>query len=49
MGKSLGLSSNGLSFNRFMRALIQVPKEEIDKSLAYQKKSRKKKAEKRRD
>jgi len=31
MGKSLGLSGNGLSFGKFMRALIQVSKEEIDK------------------
>jgi hypothetical protein len=47
MGKSLGLSGNGLSFGRFMKALIQVPKEEIDASMDSEKKKRKLRKEKR--
>ena len=47
MGKSLGLSSHGLSFGKFMRALIQVPKEQIDQVMESDKKKRKLKQEKR--
>jgi len=46
MGKSLGLSGNGLSFGKFMRALIQVPKEQIDEAIESDKKKRKLKREK---
>ena len=41
MGKSLGLSGNGLSFGKFMRARIQVPKEQIDQAMESDKKKRK--------
>jgi hypothetical protein len=44
MGKSLALSGNGLSFGKFMRALIQVPKEQIDQVMESDKKKRKRKA-----
>jgi hypothetical protein len=47
MGKSLGISGNGLSFGKFMRALIQVPKEEIDQAVESDRKKRKLKKEKR--
>jgi hypothetical protein len=43
MGKSLSLSSNGLSFGKFMRALIQVPKEQIDETIESEKKKRQRK------
>jgi hypothetical protein len=39
MGKSLGMSSKGLDFDRFMRALVQVPKDVIDKALKKRKKA----------
>lgn len=47
MGKSLGLSGNGLSFGKFMRALIHVPKEQIDQVIESDKKKRRLKKEKR--
>jgi hypothetical protein len=43
MGKSLEVSSDGIPFGRFMKALIQVPKDEIDKALQTDKKKRSKK------
>jgi len=33
MGKSLEVSSRGLDFERFMKTLVRVPKEAIDKTL----------------
>ena len=47
MGKSLGLSGNGLSFGKFMRALIKVPKEQIDATIEAEEKDRKLKKGKR--
>jgi hypothetical protein len=47
MGKSLALSGNGLSFGKFMKALIHVPKEEIDQAMESDKKKRKLNKEKR--
>lgn len=41
MGKSLGLSGNGLSFDKFMKALVRVPKEAVDKAMAEEKRKRK--------
>jgi hypothetical protein len=41
MGKSLGLSANGLSFGKFMRALVNVPKEQIDEAMKSDKKKKK--------
>lgn len=41
MGKSLEMSG-GLDFERFMKALVRVPKEQIDKALGRSKKKRKK-------
>jgi hypothetical protein len=46
MGKSLDISGNGLSFHKFMKALIHVPKEDIDKAMAEKKRVRKTKARK---
>lgn len=40
MGKSLGMSSKGLDFDRFMKALVQVPKDVVDKALGKQKSKR---------
>ncbi|MGO9006139.1 MAG: hypothetical protein ACLQB4_10280 [Beijerinckiaceae bacterium] len=40
MGKSLGISSNGLGFERFMKALVSVPKDEIDREIEKQKAER---------
>jgi hypothetical protein len=33
MSKSLDMSSRGIDFDRFMKTLIKVPKEAIDKAL----------------
>jgi hypothetical protein len=40
VGKSLGISSNGLGFERFMKALVSVPKDEIDREIEKQKAER---------
>jgi hypothetical protein len=48
-GKSLAMSSNGVDFDRFMKALVAVPSDEIKKEIAKEKarnsRKRKKKAE----
>ena len=48
MGKSLAMSSNGVDFDRFMKALVAVPNDEIKKEIAREKaekpRKRKKKA-----
>jgi hypothetical protein len=40
VGKSLGITSNGLGFERFMKALVSVPKGEIDREIEKQKAER---------
>jgi hypothetical protein len=40
VGKSLAMSSNGLGFERFMKALVSVPKDEIDREIEKQKAAR---------
>jgi hypothetical protein len=40
VGKSLGITSNGLGFERFMKALVSVPKDEIDREIEKQKAER---------
>jgi len=40
VGKSLGMSSGGLGFERFMKALVSVPKDEIDREIEKQKAER---------
>lgn len=43
MGKSLAMKAEGLSFDKFMRALVQVPHEQIDKTIEADKRKRKRK------
>jgi hypothetical protein len=40
VGKSLEMSSGGLGFERFMKALVSVPKDEIDREIEKQKTER---------
>jgi hypothetical protein len=40
VGKSLDMSSNGVGFERFMKALVSVPKDEIDREIEKQKAAR---------
>jgi hypothetical protein len=40
VGKSLDISSNGVGFERFMKALVAVPKDEIDREIERQKAER---------
>jgi hypothetical protein len=40
MAKSLEMKSDGLDFDRFMKALVQVPKGKIDKVLEKAKSKR---------
>jgi hypothetical protein len=40
VGKSLDMSSNGVGFERFMKALVSVPKDEIDREIEKQKAER---------
>jgi hypothetical protein len=42
MGKSLAMSSNGMGFDQFMKALVSVPKDKIDKPKSRKKVVRKK-------
>jgi len=41
MGKSLEMSSRGIGFERFMEALVKVPKQAVDKMLSKKGKGRK--------
>jgi hypothetical protein len=41
MPKSLEMKSGGLDFDRFMKALVQVPKQAIDKALGKRARKRK--------
>jgi hypothetical protein len=40
VGKSLDMSSGGLGFERFMKALVTAPKDEIDREIEKQKAER---------
>jgi hypothetical protein len=40
MGKSLSMSSNGMDFDQFMKALVSVPKERIEKKAKTRKAKR---------
>jgi hypothetical protein len=45
-GKSLAMSSNGVDFDRFMKALVPVPNDEIKREIAKEKAQRSRKQKK---
>jgi hypothetical protein len=49
MPKSLEMSSGGLDFDRFMKAMVSVPKEAIDKTLQKPTDKRKREPRKKRN